>query len=325
MTLPLITGTWIDVMHVCPRDGVYWNRKTIAYTEDEWMTLVRHLKRDLGIELLMLQNVAKDGIALYPSKVMTDQFPTGCEDPVGAIFRACSVEGVQLYPGIGYLPMTFGEGFGPTSEESLDWYKRVSEEMLERYGNEPSFAGWYTAAELHIGNGEWNMEQVHYNAKLGQFWAELTPGLPRITSPYWRGELKKSDNLVRGIAECGMDIIAYQDGVGFTTKSRPQDPAQNDRVFEIFRWAHDQTDVTLWANTELFRFENDIHFQPLLPGPFDRIRTQMRTAAPHVDRIVAYTMPGIMTSQEVCPELGVPETDRLYWAYQGYRESLMAK
>ncbi|MHB9023766.1 MAG: DUF4434 domain-containing protein [Armatimonadota bacterium] len=326
MAEPIITGTWIDVMHVCPRDGVYWNRKTIAYTEEEWATLIRHLRRDLGVEILMLQNVAKDGISLYPSKVMEQQFPTGCPDPVGAIFKACSAEGIQLFPGIGYMLMTLGDGFGPTSDDALTWYKRVSDEMLERYGNEASFAGWYTAAELCIWNGEFNMEHIAFNRKLGDYWKQLTPKLPSIASPYIRGtKLQRTDALVKGIAESGMDIIAYQDGMGFTTKSRPQDPADNAYVFETLRWAHDQTPVKLWANTELFRFENDIHFQPLLPGPFERIRAQMRHAAPHVERIVAYTMPGIMTSQEICPQLGVPETEYLYQAYRGYREAREAK
>ncbi|HEY3416376.1 MAG TPA: hypothetical protein VGM23_05780 [Armatimonadota bacterium] len=37
----------------------FWNRKTIAYTEEEWATLIRHP----CIGILMLQNVAKDSIA----------------------------------------------------------------------------------------------------------------------------------------------------------------------------------------------------------------------------------------------------------------------
>ena len=325
MATPIITGSWIDVVHVCPRDGVYWNRKTIAYTEADWLNLVRHLKRDLGIELLMLQNVAKDSIALYPSKVMKEQWPTGCPDPVGAIFKACSAEGVELYPGIGFMKEATQDGFGLSTGSALDWHCRVSDEILERYGREPSFAGWYTASEMAITNGEFKDEQVAFTRKLADYWRTLTPKLPSICSPYIRGEVKRTEALAKSIADTGTTVIAYQDGVGFTTKFRPMDPRQNERLFETLRWAHDQTPVKLWANTELFRFENDIHFQPLLPGPFPRIRTQIRCAAPSVDRIVAYTMPGIMTSQEVCPELGVPETDRLHWAYRGYRESVMAE
>jgi hypothetical protein len=66
--------------------------------------------------------------------------------------------------------------------------------------------------------------------------------------------------------------------------------------------------------------KNDIFFQPLLPAPFERVRAQLESAAPFVDRVVAYTVPGLMTSQTICPGLGVPETEQLYQAYRRYRE-----
>lgn len=36
MTAPLVTGSWIDVIHVNQKDGVYWNRKTLAYSDADW-------------------------------------------------------------------------------------------------------------------------------------------------------------------------------------------------------------------------------------------------------------------------------------------------
>ena len=154
MAEPVITGTWIDVVHGAPRDGVYWNRKTLAYTREEWATLVRHLKRDLGITLLMIQNVAKDGLSCYPSKVMDSQWRTGCDDPIGAILETCGEEGIDCYPGIGFHEDAFSGGL--FSEKSAQWHHRVSEEILERYGDRPSFTGWYTTAEMCIADGKFN-------------------------------------------------------------------------------------------------------------------------------------------------------------------------
>lgn len=322
MAAPIITGSWIDIVHGAPRDGVYWNRKTLAYTEEEWAVLVRHLRRDLGIELLLLQNVAKDGLALYPSKVMKRRWATGCADPVGAIARACSAEGVAFYPGIGFPPERLDTGADRLTDQALDWYRRVTEEVLERYGGEPCLSGLYCSAEIGIFVGIFSPDQVAFTRRLTDMWRAVAPGLPAVASPWFRGDFTRTDLLARSIADTGLSVIAYQDGQGFTTPTCPLDPARNACAFETLRWAHDQTEVALWANVELFRFENDIHFQPLLPGPFARIRTQLRAAAPHVDRVVAYTLPGLMTSQDVCPGLGVPETERLYWAYQGYRESV---
>lgn len=329
MAEPIIAGTWIDVVHLCPRDGVYWNRKTLAYSEAEWRTLVRHLKQDLGIGLLMLQNVAKDGGSVYPSKVEKWQWHTAnCADPVGAIVRACSAEGVTFYMGPG-APLAANLG-GPKqhSDEEFSWYCAVSDELLERYGGEPAFAGWYTTHEMAVRQGAFEMTEVLAMRRLVDFWKSRTPKLPVLASPYFQGghcRIAVTDANVRAVTESGLDVIAYQDGIGVATarqlENRPE-ASNNARLFADLRRVHDRTPCKLWANTELFSFENEIFFQPLLPGPFERIREQLQGAAPHVDRVVAYTVPGIMTSQSVCPGLGAPDTDRLYWAYRGYREGL---
>lgn len=70
---------------------------------------------------------------------------------------------------------------------------------------------------------------------------------------------------------------------------------------------------------------NAIIFQPLLPAPFERIRAQMEAAAPFVERLVAYIVPGLMTSQQVCPGLGVPETEELYRSYRNYLQTKKGK
>ena len=58
--------------------------------------------------------------------------------------------------------------------------------------------------------------------------------------------------------------------------------------------------------------------EPLIPAPFERIRQQCAGAAPFVDRIVAYIVPGTLTSQVVCPGLGAPETESRYADYRRY-------
>jgi hypothetical protein len=332
MTSPRITGSWIDVVHLNRRDGIYWNRKTLAYTDDDWLTLVRHLKRDLGQELLMLQNVIAEDLTVYPSRHWPHRWDTiNCSDPVGAIARACSAEGVALYFGAGPAPCASASGGGSmdnTSDETFAGLARVAEELLERYGGEASFAGWYVTSEFFVRGGAFTPDPVAFTRRLTDFWRTLTPGKPSIASPYFEGPTRwiaDVDAHARAVEQTGLTAIAYQDGVGVLTARSfgvTPDPAGNARLFETLKQAHDKTSVQLWANTELFEFENGIFFQPLIPAPFDRIRTQLRAAAPFVERIVAYTVPGLMTAQTVCPGLGAPETERLYQAYRGYREGL---
>jgi hypothetical protein len=319
MAAPLITGSWIDVVHPNAREGVYWNRKTLAYTDADWLTLVRHVRRDLGIELLMLQVLGKEGKMIYPSKLLSDRWQTASPDPVAAILTACAAEGVPLHLGIGYIP----GGFRAEPRKTVDWCRRLAAEVLERYGKQSSFAGWYLSDELSVTDSVFDPEELAFTRGLAKTLRQLTPALPIIASPYFRGKLAKSDALVRDVASSGVTVMAYQDGIGCVTKE-PANPFRNEQAFEVWKWVHDRTEVKLWANVELFRWENCIPGEPLLPAPFPRIRAQIRSAAPLVERVMAYTVPGLMTSQEVCPGLGAPESERLYWAYRGYRENVLA-
>ena len=100
-----IKGSWIDIVHACPRDGVYWNRKTLAYSRDDWRVLIEHLKKDIGLELLIIQNIFKDGLSVYPSKLCNDQWYTvNCPDPLLAIIEACFEFDMKFYMGIGVFP-----------------------------------------------------------------------------------------------------------------------------------------------------------------------------------------------------------------------------
>ena len=71
----------------------------------------------------------------------------------------------------------------------------------------------------------------------------------------------------------------------------------------------------------MFRFENDIHFQPLIPASWERIEAQIRGVTDSVSRIICYQIPGLMTSQEKFPRLGEPETQDLFLAYRNFLES----
>jgi hypothetical protein len=319
MAAPLITGSWIDVVHPNAREGVYWNRKTLAYTDQEWAALIRHLHRDLGMELLLLQILGKEGKLVYPSKLLPTRWETVSPDPVAALLTACAAEGVQLYLGLGRLT----GGAKAEAKQALDWCRRLAEETLAQYGVSPAFAGWYLSDEMSVRDGAFYPEELAFARSVAAALRKLTPSYPIIASPYFRGDLKRSDALVRDVASSGVTVMAYQDGIGVITKE-PVNPLRNEQVFEIWRWVHDRTDVKLWANVELFRWENCIPAEPLLPAPFTRVRAQIKAAAPFVERVVAYTVPGLMTSQSVCPDLGAPETDRLYWAYRGYREQVLA-
>lgn len=332
MLKPLITGSMIDIMHPCDGDGVYWNRKTVVYTEDDWACLILHLHQDLGLEVLILQNATwHKKWSLYPSKVVTSQFPTKCNDPLGAILKACSAEGVKLYVGSGWFDDPMFHCFGSTTDDAFKWYMAVYRELLERYGASPSFAGFYMTTEMGIyqPDGFFRPGQVAFTRRRTDALKDLAPNLPAIGVVGVVAQPQKSEKLVQNIKDTGLASILYTvDPLPwFTKKDDPYDKSVWEARYKVLRWAHDQTSIEFWAHPETFIFEHDIPIceRPLYPAPFSRLRAQLEMAARYGDRITCYTVPGIMTSQDICPGLGVPETDRLYWAYQGYWESIIGK
>ena len=218
MIKPIITASFIDIMHPCKADGIYWNRKTLLYKENDWMNLVEHLHRDLGIETLILQNTTKDGFALYPSKIEKRQFPTACKDPVDAIFKACAREGVKLFAGPGW-PGLFEKCFGETDKKTLSWYSSMFEEMLERYGLHDSFAGFYMCKEMHIfEDGYFENSQIECIGDMVSAAKKIAPDKKTLIAsgimPMEEG-LGKTSVLSEQIKSIGIDIMLYMDGAPF--------------------------------------------------------------------------------------------------------------
>ena len=234
----------------------------MAYSRDDWRVLIEHLKKDIGLELLIIQNIFKDGMSVYPSKLCNDQWYTvNCPDPLLAIIEACFEFDMKFYLGIGIVPGDSDSGHIRNSKTSVEWHRQVSEEVLEKYAHIPSFCGWYMASEMAIIDGVFSDDHIEFTRDLTDCWKELKPEWPSLASPCFCGGkqfVKKDAKTVQHIQDTGLSSIAYQDGVGLTTANNVPNtkPKNNAKLFQDLKWCHDQTDVARWANTELFSFEN---------------------------------------------------------------------
>ena len=326
----MISGSWIDIVHPNSRDGVYWNRQTISYSDADWQRLITHLRHDLGCDTLILTNVAvHDGQFLYPSKLPGARYwpMRGSNDPVKAILSAAETEQMSVFVGVGVYPGLAASGHVPSGDRQADsvrWSREVAEDLLALYGNHKSFRGFYTSSELFFSSktGLLDDGQVAWVRAFSDALHALQPGFPILTSPFHCWQVAKVQPDAKALARCivdtGVDIFAPQDGVGFDRPDSPRPVVNSEKGFRRIASALRETNVRLWGNVELFRFENDIMFQPLLPAPFERVRRQIEAIGPHVEKVCCYQMPGLMTSQKVCPELGALETEQLYQDYQCY-------
>lgn len=327
-----ISGSWIDILHTTGRDGVYWNRQTLAYSTDDWRRLIRHLAEDFRLEYLMLAAVVVHrGCFLYPSALLKEngdpvtRFPLrGCDDPVRAIMEAAAEFDLKVFVGTGLFPETdTAMPDASQSERSLAWVQMLTTELLERYGHLSSFYGFYSSVEPGFqADGLLHPVQVEWTREYCKTMRSLSPERKILTSPHRLWEIVKADAdlaaLRKQIETIDIDYFVPQDGVGFDV---PHDPRPMERAIEAFRrlkGVFDQTNTRFFANIEVFRFENDIHFQPLLPGPWERIEGQLRGVSPHVEKVFCYQIPGLMNSQKLFPRLGEPGTQELYESYRKY-------
>ena len=79
-----------------------------------------------------------------------------------------------------------------------------------------------------------------------------------------------------------------QDGVGVDPHTLT---SENDEVSAYFKAAQDAAEAAskpLWGNVELFTNLGDRAVPQLIPSGFDKVRLQLETVAPYIDKIVSF-------------------------------------
>ena len=116
--------------------------------------------------------------------------------------------------------------------------------------------------------------------------------------------------------QLNIEIVAYQDGVGVgATKLE-----ESARFYEDLSKAHQKAGRSrIWADMELFYFEQTTHGS-LMPADFDtRIIHQMEAISPFVDKILVYQYLGIMNKPNSKAHAGLrDESVRLYNQYMAW-------
>ncbi len=126
----------------------------------------------------------------------------------------------------------------------------------------------------------------------------------------------------------GIDILACQDYGGC---SNDVDEAlaivrRNIEGLEKARKFVDKAGVRLWSNCELYNFETGPDGRHIcVPGPFERIKEQIRMQAPLVEKLICYQYQGIMNRRTDLVNIGAPGTQNLYDDYKEYLESLKGR
>lgn len=312
-----ISGTWINLPYKDGRNK-FTNPEGFDNTDpDLWKTKVRELA-DMGIEYLVIMEVANEGMSYYPSKLMEPLYDSALQSPVAAILEEASRHGQKVFLSTGWAKNQLDDMRDPAvKQRQLD----IMEELAGLYKDEMAFYGWYLPVEDCMCPLLPEHAVGAVNALVDRSRA-LTPGKKTMISPYGMYQSDFDDErFAERIERLKIDIIAYQDEVGCVRETFPLPRVKQN--WKRLREIHDRTGIEMWANCETFTWEDEktnCWVSALVPAAYPRLLSQQIAAtAGGVERIISFMFGGIIENPDSPYHLGQAQhSAQLYRDYTSW-------
>ena len=285
-----ITGTFIDeITHDIPSSN--WSLA-------EWANDLDNMQ-EIGIDTVIFIRGGYGRKTVYPSEVFNTPYRS---DFAKFIFEETSKRGMGMY--ISSLDWNHGDAAGEIRKNRL-----FVDEVYARYGDYPSFHGWYIPQETCI--EELNICEV-FNG-LSTICKEKTPDKPVMISPYFKGaNIDAADYLTpeqnaeewaRIFQKCGqgIDICAFQDG--------PVPTEDMPLYFRGIKKLCDEYHIAHWINSETF--ERDVRCM-YYPIPFEELKRKLSLHQEYADKIITFEFSHFLSPQSIYPS--ARNLNRLYKA-----------
>lgn len=312
-----ISGTWINLPYKDGRNK-FTNPEGFDNTDPElWKAKVRELA-DMGLEYLVIMEVANEGKSYYPSKLMEPLYDPALQSPVAAILEEASRHGQKVFLSTGWARNQLDDMRDPAVKRRQ---LEIMEELAALYGTETAFYGWYLPVEDCMCPllPEHAVDAVNALVEKSR---KLTPGKKTMISPYGMYLADFDDpRFAERIGRLKIDIIAYQDEVGCVRETFPLPRVKQN--WKRLREIHDRTGIEMWANCETFTWENEMTNcweSALVPAAYPRLLAQQLAAtSAGVERIISFMFGGIIENPESPFNLGQAQhSARLYHDYTAW-------
>ena len=304
-----IDGTFFEFHHHNTAEGKYWNPTIDGFSQENWREKVREIAKT-GMDYIVVMATALYDRCYFKSSV----YPFAdipCDNPIEAVLDEADKCNIKVFLGNGFYGDWLKASVNIVDEGVIGRSFRAMEELAALYAHHPSFYGWYYPDEVKI-TETFSEDFVKYVNRCSQFCRSLTPNLKTLIAPYGTKFVKADDAYIRQLEQLDVDFIAYQDEVG-VRKTKPEDTRA---YFEALKYAHDKAGrARLWADVEIFDFEEDVYKSALIPAPYERIQIQLDNVAPFVDKILVYQYLVLMNPADSKAFAGHKDSVALYKAH----------
>ena len=322
-TVKPFIGSWFEFEHHNQNEGKYWNPIVSKFTSDQWKAKIKEM-HEAGMEYLVLLAVAYDGKAYYPSKLQP-RHDYACEDPLEAVLEAADECGVKFFVSNDFWTDWRKPGEAMVDEEIWRIREKGMEEVAALYAHHNSFYGWYYP---HESGFDRNIDEItiRYVNRCTHIVKSLTPNVQTLIAPYGTKNIRPDDQFVRRLERLDIDIMAYQDEVGV----KKTEAGKAGNYYEGLYHAHVKAGKSrLWADLEIFTFEDEVYRSALLPASFERIRVQLEDISPFVEHILIYQYLCMMNQPGTKAFAGHDDSEKLYTDYMNWlnerRRNVIAK
>lgn len=189
-SIPRISGSWCGIYHWCEVEGRLWNDDVRRMGDEDWKLLVRGM-HELEMDIIVIQETFSNsghyvnkheikskgyfGKAFYDSNLFPGRVDIESQNPIEAILSEADRLDMHIFLGVGlYAWFDF-------SKDSLEWHKKVAEELWNMFGHHRSVYGWYLSGEIfgNLGETKGNRDEiVCFLKEFKAFINRITPDKP---------------------------------------------------------------------------------------------------------------------------------------------------
>ena len=308
-----ITGTFFEFDHHSRAEGKYYNNAMWSFSEEQWRAKVRETA-EIGMDTLVLMASALYNEVYYQGGEFPYAKHLACPNCLEVLLDEADKTGQRIFLSTGF----YGDWTEPTKNttdaEIINRSLRAMNILSEQFGHHTCIEGWYMPDEWEI-LGHFDERFIRYINTISTEARRLNPKNKTMIAPYGTRITQPDDLYTKQLERMDLDIIAYQDEVGVQKTAVDQEAA----YYEALYHAHQKAGrAKIWADMEIFRFEDRVYTSALLPAPWERVQAQMEAISPFVEKIIIYAYQGMMTKPGGIARCGYETAEQLYTDYHNW-------